>query len=87
MTGNRRTELVARHDADGRRPVTGMPEKSATVTSAATVPATGSTAGARAAGGEAGVVTAKCHPGAEPVSGTFMRGLDMLRDPVTASGA
>lgn len=83
MTGNRRTELVARHDADGRRPVTGMPEKSAT----ATVPAAGFAVGAWAADSEAGLVAAKCHPGAEPVSGTFMRGLDMLRAPVTASGA
>ena len=86
MSGNRRTELVPRHDADGRRPVTGMPEKSATVASAATVPATGFAAGARAADGEVGLVAAKRHPGAEPVSGMFMRGLDMLRDPVIASG-
>ena len=87
MSGNRRTELVPRHDADGRRPVTGMPEKSTTVTSAATVPAAGFAVGAPSAGGQAGLVAAKCHPGAEPVSGTFMRGLYMLRDPVAVSGA
>ena len=63
-----------------------MPKKSATVASA-TVPATGSAVGARAADSQAGLVAAKCHPGAEPVSGTFMRGLDMLPDPVAASGA
>ena len=87
MPGNRRTELVPRRDADGRRPVTGMPEKSAVVTSAATVPATGFAVGARAADGQAGFVAAKSHPGAEPVSGMFMRVLDMLRDPVAAFGA
>ena len=64
-----------------------MPEKSATVTPAATVPAAGFAVRARAADGQAGLVAAKCHPGAEPVSGTFMRGLDMLRAPVTVSGA
>ena len=67
--------------------MTGIPEKSAVVTSAATVPAAGFAVGARAAGNQAGLVAAKCHPGAEPVSGTFMRGLDMLRAPVTVSGA
>lgn len=87
MTENRRTEHVPGRDADGRRPVTCMPEKSATVTSAATVPAAGFAVGARAAGSQAGLVAAKCNPGAESVSGTFMRGLDMLRAPVTASGA
>ena len=87
MPGNRRTELVPSRDADGRRPVTCMPEKSANVTSAATVPATGFAVGAWAADSEAGFMAVKCHPSAEPVGGTFMRGLDMLRDPVTASGA
>ena len=64
-----------------------IPEKSATVASAATVAATGFAVGARAADGPAGLVLDKCHPRAEPVDGTCMRVLDMLPGPVAASDA
>ena len=64
-----------------------MPERAATVTSAATIPAAGFTVRARAADSKAGFVLEKRHPGAERVNGTFMRVLDTLLDPVAASGA
>ena len=87
MAGSRRIRLVPSRDADGRSPVMSIPEKSATVAPAAAVATTGFAVGAPAAHGPAGLVAAKCHPGAEPVSGTFMRGLDMLSAPVAASDA
>ena len=87
MAGHWRTELLPSRDANGRWLVILILEKSATVTSAATVPATGFSVRARATNRKAGLVLENCHPGTEPVNGTFVRVLDMLAGPVAASGA
>ena len=66
------TEPAPSRDANGRGPVMYIPERSATVTSAVTVPATGLADRARAADSKVGLLLEKRHPGAEPVNGTFI---------------
>ena len=87
MAGNWRTKLLPSRDANGRWLVILIPEKSATMTSAAAVPAMGFAVRARATNRKAGLVLENCHSGTEPVNGTFVRVLDMLAGPVAESGA